>query len=370
MEGYPEFLKPRLRLFLSADIVGSTALKQSPRSIAKASSEWFPVIQGFYLETQREFSKAWEAAEREDQSRTPWGPKPELWKVIGDEIVFAKHLTDNRQLACTLSVWLKAVDMARAFVKTIDPRLDVKCTAWTAGFPVMNKEVVVATSATADISELVNYYKDSGRILERRYSGDNVDGFTVDYVGPSIDIGFRLATQATARRFVVSVGVAYILSMTNRPAHDHNRLPALHYAGATPLKGVFGGASYPIFWLDMAKEGELERLEDKLLVPRTTTNDDIHKFCAQFFSVTSAYTFPPFIFSETEAQITVWPTYYEEKLAALAENYAFEVLPDKESEEEAEKQSSPTDEAGQLDPKVAISQIVSLAGSRAGDEAQ
>jgi hypothetical protein len=106
---------------------------------------------------------------------------------------------------------------------------------------------------------------------------------------------------------------------------------------------VFGGAHYPIFWIDMAKDGELASLEDKLLAPRQNKNEDIHKFCSQFFSVTSQYTFPPFISSDTESDISRQPEDYEEKVAALVRNYAFEMISDAASEAAAEAENPPAD---------------------------
>ena len=70
----PDYLCPQLRLFLTADIVGSTNYKQSvARSFNSASPttgeakrkknlhpKWFAPIADFYSQTQKKFGEEWE----------------------------------------------------------------------------------------------------------------------------------------------------------------------------------------------------------------------------------------------------------------------------------------------------------------------
>lgn len=332
----PEFLKPRLRLFLSADIVGSTALKQSPRDGTAVSTEWFAIIQGFYIETQRMFLAKW--TERSDAGGgAGLGSPPELWKVIGDEIVFAKVLSNHRELYVTLSCWCAAIQEVRKFVRSRSPRLDVKCTGWTAGFPVMNKEVVVRTGDQDPFEGSGDYYVESGKLLNDRYLGVATSPFSVDYIGPAIDIGFRLAVHATPRRFVISVGTAYIISLTTPPS----KTPELDisYDGATALKGVFGGVPYPIFWIDMAVDGDIALLEDRLARREICERDAVRRYCVKFFEDNRTYTFPPFIDQPGETGISERPDWYDSTLEKLAQNYTPQDSPAPDTEEAAEQEA-------------------------------
>lgn len=169
----PPFLKPRLRLFLSADIVGSTALKQTRARPAGSSEDstkgpvWFSTIQGFYFEAAQAFLSEW--ADRKGESAHPaelYGEEPSFWKSVGDEVLFTKVLGDHRQLATTLSCWFKAVERIRNFLKSENSSLDVKCTAWLAGFPYWNREVVIGRYPSVDERRVENYYQESGNLLK------------------------------------------------------------------------------------------------------------------------------------------------------------------------------------------------------------
>jgi len=87
-----ESLRPRLRLFMSADIVGSTAFKQ--RS-SRDSDSWFGVVRSFYSKSQGFFEKKWDEAYKAHQASPSMLPlsadPPELWKTIGDEVLFTRR---------------------------------------------------------------------------------------------------------------------------------------------------------------------------------------------------------------------------------------------------------------------------------------
>lgn len=330
-EGCPEFLKPRLRLFLSADIVGSTALKQSPfgtHSKADQRASWFSKIQGFYFEAHKAFISECDKLCGEKEDPDFLGPLPVLWKTVGDEVLFVKHLTDHRQLVHTLRCWMDAVDRMRAFIKKDNARLDVKCTAWIAGFPFRNSEVAVITGDKLDVSGGEDWFIEGGRILNKIYNGDNDVDASVDYIGPSIDIGFRLTGFSSSRKFVVSVDIAYILALANPGPEVGSPVFNLYYDGAHVLKGVLGGLRYPVFWIDLSPNDSIERFEDTLTDLQPVNRDRLREYCHRFYVEHTSYTFPPFIFSETEQQIAERPSWYDEDHAKLVKNFEIELEAD------------------------------------------
>lgn len=323
----PLFLKPRLRLFLSADIVGSTSLKQSQvmhlrEGERKRGASWFSIIQGFYIEAKIAFLDEWtRASNQHGKDSFPLGEEPLLWKTIGDEILFTKVLTDYRQLAFALACWIRALRNIREFLKSRDARLDIKSAAWLAGFPVKNKDVILGNSTELFNNKVENYVLESGRLLNEYYANPTKADVTVDFVGPSVDVGFRLAAHATARRFVVSVGIPYILSSTTPIDEELNNEIRFHFGGTVPLKGVFGGLPYPLFWIDMGEERTAATLEDALTGQKLCEPRDIQQYCAAFYREQSTYTFRPFIYEQSEHRLTDRPDWYNAQLDVLVNEF-------------------------------------------------
>ena len=315
-------LKPRLRLFLSVDIVGSTALKQSPVEEDKLTgrSAWFQKIQGFYFEAQKEFLERFKEGAK-DSNPELYGPLPKVWKTIGDEILFYKELTDHRQLVTTLRHWMGAMDELRTFIQKGTPRLDIKCTAWLAGFPFKNAEIVIDTEASTLTLASEDWNRDGNRALELYYaSGEAGKGLVIDFIGPSIDIGFRLQRFSTSRKFIVSVGISYILSLAN-PEGDRDRVFNVYYEGSHELKGVFGGIKYPVFWLDMSDAHDIAIYEDRLTRIAPVNRDSLREYCKQFYATNGSHTFPPFIISDTEGQLIEKPVWYDNCLSEMVGDF-------------------------------------------------
>ena len=213
--------KPRLKIFLSADIVGSTALKQSYKDDI-SDVVWPDIIHGFYryfiesiaagwLTAQINFqqsgleaSKTERAIEREQKE--VFGPAPKFWKTIGDEVLFWKEITHEELVASILAVWLRAVHEVRDFFHRFDEPevsgLDIKSTCWIAGFPVRNRMFTVLGNDLSEKSEL----------LDRLYKAEEIDPqLSYDFVGPAFDIGFRLTNFSTDKKMHLDVATAYLL---------------------------------------------------------------------------------------------------------------------------------------------------------------
>lgn len=278
--------------------MGSTSLKQTrarPGGAAEDSKNgpvWFSAIQGFYFEAAQAFLQEW--SDRKSSSELPkelYGDEPSFWKSIGDEVLFVKVLGDHRQVATTLTCWFRAVERIRTFLKAENSSLDVKCTAWVAGFPYRNREVVIGRYPSQDSRRVENYYQESGNLLNQIYTGENTVGLSVDYIGPSIDTGFRLTGFSSSRKMVVSVDVAYLISMTSFDG-EVERID-LNYDGSHALKGVIGGASYPVFWMNMSGSHSLAVKEDKLRSQTVANREDVKEYCDAFYHEYSSFTFGP-----------------------------------------------------------------------------
>lgn len=326
LTGIDPAFHPRLKLFLSADIVGSTAYKQ-PLDILRddplAHARWAGIIQGFYktiresfLEHFRQASNRLLSEHGREAQRTLLGDEPRFWKTIGDEVVFWKELNSSVQVWLTLACWMKTVESLRNYfidVAAGDPasQLDVKSAAWMAGFPVRNKAIVDLSSSDMPDDALAAH-------LNAFYEG--AEGLDADFIGPGIDVGFRVTGLASARKLSVSLDVAYTLARTHNHVMDglKERLSAVdyfplrdgsthsdfverlrvYYSGSETLRGVLGGVRYPKFWISMVRHGSLEEAKVALYTREAGQGVSWAKllsFCDLFYSDRRKYVSRPFI---------------------------------------------------------------------------
>jgi len=318
----PEFLKPRLRIFLSADIIGSTAQKQSKLGALEPNGQandpsWFTTIQGFYFEAQQSVEQSWERLQKALGVGSYLGAAPTLWKTVGDEVLFTKVISDHRQVLAIVRCWIDALQAMREFLaREGKGRLGVKSTIWLAEFPIRNKEVVLSGDTFSQRGPIEDYFAENGRILNTYYLNGRKD-INIDYVGPSIDTGFRLTTQASARKLIISVEVAYILAMAPRLANQVIVPVDLRYDGDVHLKGVMGGSGYPLFWIDLSTDDSAAVLSDRLLGQDKRDRDLVSDFCRAFFNEKEYFISPPFIVSAEETVLTHYPDWYGERLDNL-----------------------------------------------------
>src|SRR5581483_817302 len=117
LEALPRFLQPKLRLFLSADLVGSTASKQRPNFPIREPGRlwadtgmapaWLSPIANFFGAFQEAFVREWKVF------RTLIAPKlgievssdPTFWKANGDELIFEKELSDRKEILGCIDAW-------------------------------------------------------------------------------------------------------------------------------------------------------------------------------------------------------------------------------------------------------------------------
>lgn len=314
IQNLPLFLKPRLRVMFSADIVGSTALKHSPPGtdqFAKRTA-WSDLIQGFYFECERSFRDYFAEMARRSKSPQFAGPDPQVWKTVGDEILFHKELTNSNQLYRIISAWIETIRSVRTWLVSKDPRLDIKSTCWLAGFPCKNADVVVDVGEHTIERQSDDYFREAGQVLNRIYADEEVSNVGMDFIGPSIDVGFRLAKFATQRKMIICVDTAFMLLPTR--GNKLNLANEIWFDGIEPLKGVNGGAHYPIFWIDVGTDTTLEKAADALSNSTATEPEKLKQFCDAFYCKHAQFTHPPFIVEEAEDEFTDVPEWYENLL--------------------------------------------------------
>ena len=393
----------KLRLFLSLDFSNSTNYKQSipPHSslqssyagadlsskdrpiindMLSATSPWITPFSYFISQIDRVIDLAWKqvvgslnSSEPETQPNPSLLLRPKYWKPIGDEVVYQVRLVHPLQVALCLYCWKIVTREVRKQVINSRP-LNVKAAAWLAGFPINNSEFVVGVTSDdwsfldqqkgfptsnyktdiihhilpilcrldqkffnrciknlSNLSENdVKNYKNIARRLQYKQ---------IDFLGPQMDTGFRIADKSTPKRMMISADVAYILSTllageitlstkqtnrsNNRNITDKNTMKfckhiysqlkndfnrdaensettkitfkskigeiiseklELYYDGRFPLKGVREGRPYPLFWLNADEENAIDIAENKLSEDKNITYEDVNDFTFRFLA--------------------------------------------------------------------------------------
>lgn len=190
---------------------------------------------------------------------------PELWKTIGDEVLFTKRIDHPVQAGVCLGVWIQTLGELREKLRV--HKLDVKATAWLADFPVRNNEIILQKNAvhTLDVDEDQHYIFSNQAAFDAFYNkhpDDPPAEILRDFIGPSIDTGFRLGGFASDRKLVMSVELAYVIAAEQVRASERRQIYNLgtfvlpdfmfKYEGRHSLKGVLGRVPYPIIWVDLA----------------------------------------------------------------------------------------------------------------------
>ncbi|KCZ84459.1 hypothetical protein HAD_02230 [Hyphomonas adhaerens MHS-3] len=343
-EEVPEFLTPSLKLFLSVDLIGSTKLKHdedvlngqsaSASSLDGVGAKWFNSLIDFYGEFELTFLEKWTSTFLDDsivEEHWKETTSPSLWKINGDELIYVHNVRHPGEVVVALIAWREAVFSYRSSLKEKRSNLDLKATAWMAGFPIGNHEVAfwsdlssTATKSEEPSGKTGQYYR-----LRKWYedqSNARKSDYIKDYIGPAVDTGFRLAQFASARRFPVSIEIAYFLSKLTMNS-SANKALRLRYLGREAMKGVLGGTPYPIFWLDcMSPNDELSKAEDELRPQSDPCSQDVvASYVEKFFADAKNKLFPPFIYQCEEKKFSTPPGNYMKLLEHIASIWSKEI---------------------------------------------
>jgi hypothetical protein len=347
LKDLPDFLKPRLRIFLSVDIVNSTAFKQASHLSSDKKSEedsagpespaqaWFSPIASFYRGMERRLAEEWDKhSAQAGEIGCSAGEQPMLWKASGDEVIYVKDLDSTFQALVVVLVWKAAVNLHRVDLKRDFPSLDLKASAWLAGFPVTNAEVILQRKPEDGSTD-----PDEGDALRanlRRLCKwhDNEGGrdakFFRDFIGPSMDTGFRVATLAAPRKFALSIDLAYVVAYATKLIPEHKdcppfKFPTFQYDGRVLLKGILGGAPYPYFWVDMMEDDPLLTQEDGLTGRKRLRSDEVREFCNNLFKLNKGQFPTPYIVGdvvEAASPFTEIPDSHLKKLKGFLNSYS------------------------------------------------
>lgn len=167
-----------------------------------------------------------------------------MWESLGDEIVFTKKLTSISAISESLDEIynkLQALNQSIRNAELCDTEsahiLGIKATAWLAN--------ISGGSHTDNIS--VAYQINDNR----KY---------LDYLGPDIDIGFRIAKYSMENQLLISFELAYLLL---KKQQDDDVANKIRFVTRASLKGVWNNLPYPIFGYQYDVRGDISREEQE-----------------------------------------------------------------------------------------------------------
>jgi hypothetical protein len=200
-----------LRLFLSVDVTGSTLFKAKAQS--QAAVIWLETFEALFTKFPLMLTGEL-AVEFADESTLP---RIDVWKVMGDEILF-NAVPERAEHLVLLVRGLYSTMRRYEDIFFANQPLRLKASSWVATFPSPNIEI--------KIPEL-----------------SSVGQEHVDYIGPDIDLGFRISKFARPSSVTLSIDLVDLLLRAN-----NHHLLEFYLLGREPLKGVLFGRPYPIIW--------------------------------------------------------------------------------------------------------------------------
>jgi isopentenyldiphosphate isomerase len=216
-----------LFLFISFDLVNSTEFK------VNNPANWPLLISSFY-----------------DVSISSLNHRIsdlKIWKHVGDEVLFFKELTALSDFSELLPRVYQALHNAE---ETIIRRhrlsgfvFGIKATVWIA------RCVDLKTGEVGEVS--AEYKRSNSKNLVVELNRGTVDGRTIggqDFLGPEIDIGFRVTRFSSRGRVAVSANLALMLYFHRAQfAYVEHGLRIIAFE---EMKGVWNSRVYPIVWYE------------------------------------------------------------------------------------------------------------------------
>jgi len=250
-----DFQQCGLYQFFSVDLIGSTARKtpfgEGPGlndGVGKRRS-WKLLIEKFFNEFPPEFcdkmAMAHEHFRNPVQATRNWvrprASRPTFLKALGDELIYYVRVQEPESVRCYTLQFLKLLkssnekytNRALGDLGELDG-LMVKGTSWLCGVPVNNRRIELSK---ARFDPFANRTGQAGSIGE--------SGEFDDFVGPSMDCGFRFAKYSDHRYVAIPPDLARVVL-----DKQFRKGLKFSYSGRESHKGVLGYRALPLVLLD------------------------------------------------------------------------------------------------------------------------
>lgn len=238
----------KLYLLFSADVINSTAMKSK---LAGHSNGWLPIFTRFY----KGFPKLVMGK----------SPSFKIWKYVGDELLLYVEIHELNQIPYFVDLFKQALlywnNIPQQKIQD-DNGIDITDT----NHPFLKGCIWIAQTPKIDKDLWMEY--ETGNPNKKQL---------LDFVGPSIDCGFRIAKFASQNHIILS---AEVLQECIKDARFQN---SLYYLNSEILKGVFNEEfNYPIFFLILDKQKESIDLILRNSISQINANTFLDDFYDQF----------------------------------------------------------------------------------------
>ena len=204
-------------LFVSFDLVNSTAFKSHSRDWPRAISSFYDHAVNVIQEMSENFF---------------------IWKYVGDEVLLFKEVKNIDALASDVHHIFESVNKIVKELDRLFPEsknfLSVKATAWLACVWKVKNGVGSNKFPDSLSNVVVNF--------DVWLSGTT----SIDFLGPDVDIGFRISKFSHNKQLVISANLVRLLARySSRTSITLSNFKIVAYK---ELKGVWDGRPYPIIW--------------------------------------------------------------------------------------------------------------------------
>lgn len=198
-------------LFMSADVVGSTAFKGHHSADA---STWLEAFATLFKELPLVFIGEMGMAFLDEEDM----PEAGVWKVMGDEVIFVTLPRSAREAMLATAAFVRTVHQYDQRLSSRWP-LQIRGACWAAELGQRNRQI--------EIPEM--------------FGGRNGEAYR-DFLGPDVDTGFRLSAHSGHGEVIVSPNLVEAIAVAQM---QEPRL-RFHHIGAKSLKGVIAGEPFPL----------------------------------------------------------------------------------------------------------------------------
>jgi hypothetical protein len=220
--------------------------------VANPHPQWVTQFRQFYRQFPETVRRAYRTTRvRAGETEDPEGC-PQVWKTIGDEILFCCRVNSVQHLACCVQAFLLALEQYGSQLDGNVP-LDVKGAGWLSAFPAENISIEVLSAG------VISEYDEDDPQEDFEDRADR-DPSKFDFLGTGIDTGFRIAKNATSDRFTASVGLA--LHLCDAAAHQMFS-GTFEYHGREKFKGGNRDQPYPVVTIVSERDHTKRELRER-----------------------------------------------------------------------------------------------------------
>lgn len=219
-------------LFFSFDLVNSTVFK------SQYTEKWQTVFTRFYELIYMKLNTHYRNIS--------------IWKYIGDEVLLYLKISNIEEV---YTAPINALKIIEEVTKTLyeneeDTRdkLFIKATLWIAKINLLEQ----ANTKKNQENSYKNIAFSSGDLPHW------MDLQRIDFLGPDIDLGFRLSQYTQKKQLLISAEIAFILNRKNGEVSKYGRDEEYRYKpnecckiiALKNLKGIWDDRAYPIIWFN------------------------------------------------------------------------------------------------------------------------